>query len=76
MKNKINYEIKAFPYEESYNHTGMDLRDYFAARAMQAMIGNNTFLSALSKDNRSMELAEHAFSMADAMIEARKVKND
>ena len=51
--------------------TGMDLRDYFAAKAMQAMIGNNVFLSTLSKNNRSKELAEHAFEMANVMMEAR-----
>lgn len=68
--------MKAFPTgtrvdSESYD-TGMDLRDYFAAKAMQAMIGNNTFLASLSKDNRSEELAENAFEMANVMMEARK----
>jgi len=28
-----DYPIKAFPYEESYMNHGMDLRDYFAAKA-------------------------------------------
>lgn len=60
-------EVKGY----QIGNEGMDLRDYFAAKAMQAMIGNNVFLSTLSKNNRSKELAEHAFEMANVMMEAR-----
>ena len=57
-------DIKAFPNEKSY---GMDLRDYFAAKAMQALVGNDP----------DAELTDHAISiaaydMANAMMKARE----
>ena len=69
--------MKAFPttyrnYDESISHdcTGMDLRDYFAAKAMQAIIGKS--------DDRSLDIGEidnwigdYAYVVADAMMEAR-----
>jgi hypothetical protein len=48
-------------------YTGMTLRDYFAAKAMQAFIGNanlNVFDVAA--------VARAAYKMADAMLEARE----
>jgi len=45
---------------------GMSLRDYFAAKAMQAELGDGVALSAMSM------LAKRAYIMADAMLEARK----
>lgn len=33
---KLHSTFKAFPYEESYNHGGMDLRDYFAAHCPES----------------------------------------
>jgi hypothetical protein len=69
--------MKAFPaYEWNKAHGqmmavgGMDLRDYFAAKAMQAIIGNS--------DQASLEVGEvdnwvgdYAYVVADAMMEAR-----
>ena len=69
--------MKAFPttyrnYDESISHdcTGMDLRDYFAAKAMQAIIGKS--------DDRSLDIGEidnwigdYAYVVADALMEAR-----
>lgn len=60
----------AFPCE-AYNgfgyETGMTLRDYFAAKAMQAMLSSpNCPLNV-----RESELAKQAYSAADAMLEAR-----
>lgn len=70
---------KAFPFsrkeyvvvEDSINEVevsqdGMDLRDYFAAKAMQALVGNDP----------DSELTDHAISvaaydLANAMIKAR-----
>ena len=47
-------------------NTGMDLRDYFAAKAMQYWLSNPI-------DNRQIEkLCEGAYQIADAMMEARK----
>jgi hypothetical protein len=53
-----------------YFDQSMDLRDYFAARAMQAIIGKS--------DDKSIEIGEidnwigdYAYDVADAMMEAR-----
>lgn len=60
----------AFPnngsnYEEKYSDPGMTLRDYFAAKAMQAMINNNL-------DCTTEVLACRAYVVAGAMLRARK----
>jgi hypothetical protein len=54
---------------------GMELRDYFAAKAMQAIITNS--------DQQSIAIGEvdnwvgdYAYDVADAMMEARERKND
>ena len=44
---------------------GMTLRDYFAAKAMQALVKTNYFDST----------AEMAYEMADAMLKAREASN-
>lgn len=48
------------PSNPGYAH-GMTLRDYFAAKAMQALIHKNYFDVA----------AKEAYQMADAMLKAR-----
>lgn len=63
---------KAFPYEESYNHQGMDLRDYFAARAMQAYIQVGAYLSVTDDRLRDELLATGAYEIADAMLKVRE----
>ena len=45
-----------------YYH-GMTLRDYFAARAMQALIDNDGLFS---------EIPTQAYALADAMLKARE----
>ena len=57
--------MKAFPNNRS---EGMDLRDYFAAKAMQGMLAENGGGALHNQD-----LAEFAYALADAMMEARKV---
>jgi len=72
--------MKAFPSSEPIyqdnvigvkQSTGMDLRDYFAAKAMQAIISKS--------DDKSIEIDEidnwigdYAYVVADAMMEARE----
>ena len=72
--------MKAFPSPYVIDeHGGMDLRDYFAAQAMQAMLKNNPALCQTLTFEEDEEiygldagcLAEGAYNMADAMIEAR-----
>ena len=71
--------MKAFPSNGFYEKTGggeqpqkinpvmgMDLRDYFAAKAMQYWLSNPI-------DNRQIEkLCEGAYQIADAMMKARE----
>jgi hypothetical protein len=46
--------------------SGMTLRDYFAAKAMQGMYTSETFPTGLIADT-----ATEAYQMADAMLKAR-----
>jgi len=64
-----NTNIPAFPLSGDWNQIkdkGMDLRDFFAAKAMQ-----NVFMTGGDDDERKY-IAMHAYKMADAMLEARK----
>ena len=62
----INEGGPAFP---GYGETGMTLRDYFAAKAMQAT------MTRLSPNPAGMELAAAlSYEMADQMIKAREAK--
>ena len=45
---------------------GMDLRDYFAAKALQGL------LNEAHNDYSDQAITELAYSLADAMMEARK----
>jgi pimeloyl-ACP methyl ester carboxylesterase len=47
----------------SHGHSGMTLRDYFAAKAMQALIDNDGLFS---------EIPTQAYEIADAMLKARE----
>jgi hypothetical protein len=51
---------------------GMTLRDYFAAKAMQAMVAATYTEHGEHKPNYCRWHAGHAYEMADAMLEARK----
>lgn len=53
---------------------GMRLRDYFAAKAMQAMI-TGMFTSGAIKNLKPQELAGAAYEWADFMIKARGAGN-
>ena len=55
-----------------YGATGMTLRDYFAAMAMQGMFAADTAKSTISIGNKT----RLAYEMADAMLVAREVGNE
>ena len=55
--------IPAFPIHWENHDKGMTLRDYFAARAMQALIDNDGLFS---------EIPTQAYALADAMLKARE----
>ena len=66
--------MKAFPIidgEANYKQEGMDLRDYFAAKAMQLIpfLANEVFRNPETWGEK--EIAEECYRIADAMMEAR-----
>ena len=78
--------MKAYPQNEETMHIdlplktqqGMDLRDYFAAKAMQGMV-TWTLKDMVKNANAFGEepvdyLVRNAYSIADAMLEVRKEK--
>jgi hypothetical protein len=58
----------AFPYGTAY--AGMTLRDYFAAKAMQADI--SSFESDIDPSDVAGVIAERAYQIANAMLKARE----
>ena len=58
----------AFPCQDNNKqiYTGMNLRDYFALEALDAIIDNGSY-SALPKD-----IAKKAYLIADAMLDERQ----
>ena len=58
----------AFPFIDSASpleHSGMALRDYFAAKAMQALI-------TVQLQTKQAQSVETAYEWADAMLKARE----
>lgn len=67
----------AFPCEKDEPGKGMTLRDYFAAKAMQAVLSNQTFLEIVLHESELGTLASDAvsrtaFVMADTMLKQRQ----
>ena len=73
--------MKAFPTDQlivsdmghvraaSSLQDGMDLRDYFAARAMQSLI---IAYATIGSNLKMHEIIDGSYQYADAMMEARK----
>ncbi len=61
----------AFPCD-SFQEKGMTLRDWFAAKAMAAMLS----IENVHLNNSETEIATWAYQQADAMMEVRKQKKD
>ena len=64
-------DILAFPVQDAYSVStdrGMTLRDYFAAKAMQAFLDQ---VGWKSDQKWFDEIAEGAYRQADAMMKAR-----
>lgn len=65
--------MKAFPYSidngiSVKGEKGMDLRDYFAAKAMQGIVANSAFETI----EGMVKSTQVAYMIADAMMEARE----
>jgi hypothetical protein len=63
-------EITAFPFVASDDtgmiiNTGMTMRDYFAAKAMQGFMGSSWNVKSFE------EMASKAYQLSDAMLKAR-----
>lgn len=71
----------AFPVQNACMEEGMTLRDYFAAKAMQAIITKLPVVDQQGvhgqpvpdKVQHNLDIAESAYWIADAMIQARDV---
>ena len=62
--------MKAFPIanmDGDEEFLGMDLRDYFAAKAMQGIVD-----SSIDSGLETMQIAKSAYLIADAMMEVRE----
>jgi len=71
-------DISAFPHENFLSHRGMTLRDYFAAKAMQAMLSSPEFLVVVTADqaiggNAKERVSNVSFAYADAMMKEREI---
>jgi hypothetical protein len=71
----------AFPYAAVHGcngEYGMTLRDYFAAQAVSAILDQYDFTFFAEDEGKQVgdtfafSVAKNAYSMADAMMEARK----
>ena len=72
--------MKAFPsnpdYIDQYGNNkhvedGMDLRDYFAAKAMQGMLSNPELVDTMG-ESTEIWIKDNVYKISDAMIEARR----
>ena len=69
--------LYAFPNPHRTDELGMPLRDYFAAKAMQAMLSSPEFLVVVTADqavggNAKDRVSNVSFAYADAMLKARE----
>lgn len=75
---KIEYGGPAFPVQDaaSWQGHGMTLRDYFAAKAMQGLLGVAPPGTAVGKSypDANINFAMAAYAIADAMLAAREGK--
>lgn len=71
------FSLPAFPQKEplSSDCHGMELRDYFAAKAMQGMWASDTetWRCSFTQDGFDSR-ARYSYMMADAMLKAREVQ--
>ena len=65
---------KAFPISSSHYEHGMDLRDYFAAKAIQGLLANPKLSNQILKEGGAFGgwIEKSAYGWADAMMKARE----
>jgi len=75
-----NKQIPAFPLENIPYHSGMTLRDYFAAKALPLamQMKAHNYNKEIGKEwewdieEDALDFAQAAYAFADAMLEARE----
>ena len=67
----MTYEYDGQSNVLQYQNDGMTLRDYFAAKTMQAMLSSPHCPRQVDEE----KLAKQAYSLSDVMMKAREVKN-
>jgi hypothetical protein len=68
--------MKAFPYTGA-GTDGMDLRDYFAAKALQGYLSVSEVTEAIAEGRtNSVRMAKACYAWADAMMTAREGGQD
>jgi hypothetical protein len=66
--------MKAFPNPNNTSQEGMDLRDYFAAKAMQADMSTYTEDLIYESSDWFEARADRWYAVADAMMKVRDAK--
>ena len=69
IRKKQIMDTQAFPNPHRTDMTGMTLRDYFAAKAMQGICNGRSHTDLKGHANAS---AKVAYALADAMLKARE----
>ena len=70
--------MKAFPqsaktmFGDENCEWGMDLRDYFAAKAMQGFLAEGTMFGQKQGESQADACASASYEFADAMMKARE----
>lgn len=76
MNEPISGEKAAFPWPKDQNQhlfsLGVNLRDYFAAAALQGFCANQNWFPTTNE--HFANLAEDSYKAADAMLKAREAK--
>ena len=74
--------MKAYPYMHKHPTSGqttisdgMDLRDYFAAKAMQGLMHNYHPCDFLEHKGWLEDISMASYQMADAMMKQRQIKD-
>jgi hypothetical protein len=75
VSNKINDGGPAFPADFQLYSTGMTLRDYFAAAALQGnLAGQSIDVGYYEGKDAWNKAAKDAYAVADSMLKAREAK--
>ena len=64
--------MKAFPTSQGLTEKGMDLRDYFSAKALQGMLASPN----CDTEVNVVVISRNAYLLADAMIKERERKDE